>query len=288
MRIDEAQRACERLRSRRPPGGRRRLLPAGRAAPAARRVRGGRGRLPPGQPVGTRAPARAGPAPAGAGPGRCRAGGDPPRGGRGRRTAVARSRLLPAHVEIMLAAGDVDAARAAADELAADRRRSRRAAATRAAPPTHEGAVLAGSRATPAPRSARCARRGRRGRSSRPPRSRPGPGPHRTRLPGARGRGHARRWSSMRRAGPSEQLGAAPDVARIDALSRGRPPSRRRADRPRARGPAPGGGRQDQPHDRSRPLPVARRRSRATSATSSSSSGCRAGRRRPPTPTSTT
>ena len=32
---------------------------------------------------------------------------------------VARSRLLPAHVEIMLAAGDVDAARAGADELAA-------------------------------------------------------------------------------------------------------------------------------------------------------------------------
>jgi DNA-binding NarL/FixJ family response regulator len=32
---------------------------------------------------------------------------------------VARSRLLPAHVEIMVAAGDVDAARAAADELSA-------------------------------------------------------------------------------------------------------------------------------------------------------------------------
>ena len=44
---------------------------------------------------------------------------------------VTRSRLLPALVEIMSAAGDVEAARAAADELSRDRRRRRRTASAR-------------------------------------------------------------------------------------------------------------------------------------------------------------
>ena len=99
-----------------PAGGRRRVLPAGRAPPAARRVREGRGGVPPGQPVGTRAAAR---------PGAARlAQGQVDAAAAAIRRAVdeaqdraTRSRLLPALVEIMLAAGDVPAARAAADEL---------------------------------------------------------------------------------------------------------------------------------------------------------------------------
>ena len=79
---------------------------------------------------------------------------------------VARSRLLPAHVEIMLAAGDVRAARAAADELseiAADldapllRALAAHAAGRRAAAEGDAQAAL--GRAAPM--------RGRRGRSSR-------------------------------------------------------------------------------------------------------------------------
>ena len=50
--IEEAQRARERLSGLTRRSGCR-LLPAGRAAPAAGRVRRGRGGLPPGQPVGT-------------------------------------------------------------------------------------------------------------------------------------------------------------------------------------------------------------------------------------------
>ena len=64
-------------------GGRCRLLPAGRAAPAARRVLAGRGGVPPGQPMGARAAARSSAATTGPGAGRRRGGGDPSRGRRG-------------------------------------------------------------------------------------------------------------------------------------------------------------------------------------------------------------
>ena len=115
--VEAAQRGVRAAPAAASAGGRRRLLPAGRAAPAARRVRAGRGGVPA-RPAGgdaSRSPVWRG----------CdwpRGRSMPPR----RRSAassmrhedrVARSRLLPAHVEIMLAAGDVDAARAAADEL---------------------------------------------------------------------------------------------------------------------------------------------------------------------------
>jgi hypothetical protein len=68
--------------------------------------------------MGARATTGSGPATTRPGAGRCRGGGDPPRGGwaQGR---LPRSRLLPALVEIMFAAGDAHAARAAADELSA-------------------------------------------------------------------------------------------------------------------------------------------------------------------------
>ena len=85
-----------------------------------------------------------------------------------RGTASTRSRLLPAYVEIMLAAGDVAAARAAADELseiAADLD----APLLRALAAHATGAVLLGRGRRARPRWPRCAARGRPGRSSRRP-----------------------------------------------------------------------------------------------------------------------
>ena len=82
----EARQACERLPQtvgRRL--GRRGPVSPGRAPPAARRVRAGRGGLPRGQPVGAGVPARPRPAAAGAGQDRGGRGGDPPGDGRGRR-----------------------------------------------------------------------------------------------------------------------------------------------------------------------------------------------------------
>ena len=147
-------------------GGRCRLLPAGRAAPAARRVRRGRGGVPPGQPVGTRAAARSGAAAAGPGAGRRRRGGDPPRGRTRRRTAWRGRGCFPRYVEIMLAAGDVAAARAAADELSqiAD---DLDAPLLRAAGRPGPGSRPAARGRRPSRAAARCAGRGRRGRSSR-------------------------------------------------------------------------------------------------------------------------
>jgi hypothetical protein len=81
--LDAAQRACERLLRRGSARGRCRLLPAGRAAPAVRRVRAGRRGVRAGQPVGTRSAARSGAAPSRAGAGRRRGGCDPSRGGWG-------------------------------------------------------------------------------------------------------------------------------------------------------------------------------------------------------------
>ena len=74
-------------------------------------------------------------------------GGDPPGAGRGPRSGDA-ARLLAAYVEIMLAANDVRGRRAAADELAGDRRRPRRAAAAAPWPPTPP-ARSSSPRATP-------------------------------------------------------------------------------------------------------------------------------------------
>ena len=198
------------------PGGRAGALPARRAAPAARRVRGRRGRRT-GRPAGgspSRSPAS-----------RCcgwrRARSTPPQ----RRSAgcwtrredrLARSRLLPAHVEIMLAAGDLPAARAAADELSRDRRRL-------------GSAVRCGRLAAHATRR-RPARRGRSG--GRADRRCGGPGRlwHELDAPyeAARTRvaaGPRRAGCSATRTAPSmefdaarwvfEQLGAVPDLARV-------------------------------------------------------------------------
>ena len=135
------------------------------------------------------------------------------------------ARLLAAYVEIMLAAGDVPAARAAADELSA-----LAAASTRRC-------------CTPWPRTRRerCCSRGRR--RSRPRPAAPGvdgmAGPRRA-VRGGAGAGAARPGlpRTRRRDGAAmeldaarwvfERLGAAPDLARVEALSR-TTDSRRRA-----------------------------------------------------------
>ena len=88
---------------------------AGRAVPAARRVRQGRGGLPPGQPVGTDPAARTGPVTAGPGPGRGGGGRHPPRARR-HQDRVARSKLLPPTSRSCLPP-TMRAARTAADEL---------------------------------------------------------------------------------------------------------------------------------------------------------------------------
>ena len=156
--VEAAQRACERLSRRPPAGGRRGVLPAGRAPPAARRVRAGRGGLPAGQPVGARAAARPGAAAAGPGAGRRRGGGDPPRARRGAATGWRGRGCCPRYVEIMLAAGDV-------------RRRAPPPTSCRRSPttstrrccarwPRRPRARSCSPRATRRPRSARCAARG--------------------------------------------------------------------------------------------------------------------------------
>ena len=100
-----------------PAGRRRGLLPAGRAAPPAGRLRRGRGGVP-----ARRASAGASRSPAS----RCcgwrradrrRGGRDPPRARRRRPSARRARGLLPAFVEIMLAAGEIEQARDACDEL---------------------------------------------------------------------------------------------------------------------------------------------------------------------------
>ena len=225
--MDEARRACERLST--PPG-----QPAVGVAfyqqAELHRLRGefarGRGGVPPGQPVGSRAAARPGAAAAGPGPGRRRRGSDPPRGGRGAGPGRPGPGCSPRYVEIVLAADDVPAARAAADELSEIAADARRAVAAGRGRPRHRR---------------RPARRGRRPR--RPGRAAPGvdglagargavrgragPGPDRPRLPGARATRTPRRWSWTRRAGSSSSLGAAPDLARVEALSRTATPERR-------------------------------------------------------------
>ena len=66
----EASVACAELAELNVERRRRGALPAGRALPAARRPRGGRGRVSPSRRAGARSPARSGPAPARPGPGR--------------------------------------------------------------------------------------------------------------------------------------------------------------------------------------------------------------------------
>ena len=205
--------------------------------------------------------------------------------GAGAQDRVARSRLLPALVEIMFAAGDARAARAAADELS-EMADDLDAPLLRALAIHGEGAVLL-LEGDAQPRSARCAMRGRRGKLEVP-------------YEAARARvliGHA-----CRELGDEETAEMELDAARSASSSwarcptsreRRRCPGRRRqaggrADRARAGGAAPGGDRQDEPVDRCRPVPEREDGGAPRQATSSPSWVCRAGRRRLPMPTSTT
>ena len=226
-------------------GRRAGLLPARRAAPPARRAGRGRGRLPPGQPLGARAPARPGPAAARPGPRPGRGGGAGPRPGRGGRTAGAARACCRRRSRSPSRSAIVTGARAAADELVA-------IAAGR-------GRALAAGRRRPCRRGCR-RRRGRPHRCADPParragrlagdrravRVRPDPGAGRRGLPRPRrrrrrraraGRGAGRLRAARRGAGRGARPGA------------GRPPGRRGrggADRSGAPGARPGG---DRPHE---------------------------------------
>ena len=136
-------------------------------------------------------------------------------------TLVARSRLLPAHVEIMLAAGDVDAAIAAADELAA-MADDLDAPLLRARATHAEGAVLVARGESRAALAAL-----RRAWSTWQELEAPHEAASTRALIALACRGlgdedgaamelDAARWAF-------QELGAVPDVARIDALSRGTP-----------------------------------------------------------------
>ena len=195
------------------------------------------------------------------------------------------ARGVQAAVEILLAAGDLAAARAAAGELDGICRRAG-AAVLRAAAAQAAGAVALAD-GEPARRQVSCAGVGAVARRAGAIRSGARPGAHRMRLrrPGRRGRGAdgARR----RRRSRSSNSVRVPDPERVTALlSSGAVP--------------PSGGLTGREVEvlrliaagkTNRALPTswtsARRRSPATSATSSPSWTCRPGRPRLPTPTST-
>ena len=112
--LEEARRAARRCvdSGNAPAAGEAVYVQGERPSPPGR-VRRGRGGLPRGQPLRARASARPGAAAAGPGRRNRRGRGHPPRAGRDRRAAD-RAKLLPAYVEIMLAVGDVEARGAAA------------------------------------------------------------------------------------------------------------------------------------------------------------------------------
>ena len=168
----------------------------------------------------------------------------------------ARARLLAAYVEIVLAAGDVPAARAGADELAA-------IAADLDAPLLH-AVVRPRHRGRPARRG----RRPRRARRAAPGvdglagargavRGRAGPGADRPRLPASCGDEDTAAMELDAARWVFQQLGAAPDLARVGGAARRTADGQGdgRADGARGAGAAPGGDRQDQPGHRRRAGP---------------------------------
>ena len=114
--IEEARRACERCPGDQPAGRRRGVLPASRGASPPRRARGRRRGVPKREPMGL-GPA-AGLGPVASGPRTYRAAAAAIRRAVSATTdRLQRTRLLPAYVEIMLAVGDIQEARAACREL---------------------------------------------------------------------------------------------------------------------------------------------------------------------------
>ena len=159
---------------------------------------------------------------------------------------MARSRLLGAYVEVMLATGDTRAAPRRRRSVA-DRRRFRRAALARGRQPRH-GAIN-WPRATLAPRSPRCAVRGPPGRIWRRRMKRRAFGCSSGSPAGRSGTRNRRPWNSTRRVGSSASSAPRPTWPGSSAVPEGRR-VRRRADRARGRDSAPRGSRQDQPGDR--------------------------------------
>ena len=174
-----------------------------------------------------------------------------------------RARLLPAYVEIMLAAGDVHEARGACDELedlAATFDIGR--AATRSPRTRTARSQLAEGDARP--RSARCAARSRVAADRGALRSRPHAGARRAGLPRARRRRGGAGSSSTRPVRCSSGSARRRDLARLDALGERAVPAQHRLDRARASGAAPGRRRQDQQGDRGRVVPQRDARSTGT------------------------
>ena len=163
---------------------------------------------------------------------------------------LARSRLLGAYVEVMVTAGDVAAARVAADELCL-------IATDLGGPWLQAMAATAGGAALVAEHDGSAAlgvlRRAWRawqdvGAPYEAARVRVLTGLACREIgdpAAAEMEFDAARWVF-------EQLGAAPDVARVRALSAPEPPGSGRADRPRAAGAPPGRRGNDQPRDRGR------------------------------------
>ena len=181
----------------------------------------GRGGLPGRPASGGGRPARTGPAAAGPGP-----------ASRWRRairqvleasarTRSAGPRCWPRTSRSPWPRGDVAAARAAADELAAiadglDAPYPEAVAA-------HARARSSWPKATPVAALRRAANGpGSLAGVERPYEAARSPAPGRPGLPGARRRRDRRRWSSTRPGGCSQQLGAAPDLARLERARRGR------------------------------------------------------------------
>ena len=237
----------------------------------------GRGGVPP-RPAGRpRAAARAGAAAPGAGAGRCRGGRDPARARRGRRTAWRAPRLLAAYVEIMLAAGDVTAARAAADELSALAdavdapllRAARRPCHGRRAAAEGDARAALGTlrRGMGGLAGARGALRG----GARPGADRPAP------AGGSGTRTRAEMEFDAALLGLPASSAPCPTWPGCRRSRARRRPAGGRADRARGAGAAPRGDRQDQPRRSPPSCFSARRPWPGTSATSSPSSACLAG-----------
>ena len=153
---------------------------------------------------------------------------DPPRARRGGRADRARRGCCPPCVEIMLAAGDVEAAqrglpraggaRRGARQRGCSTRSPRRPAARSTSPPATPAAALAALRRAAAARGRSSTRRTRRARVARA--ARPG-------LPRARRRGLRARWSSTPRATRSPRSAPRPTLARVEALAAAAPAAAR-------------------------------------------------------------
>ena len=154
-----------------------------------------------------------------------------------------RAALLPAFVEIALAAGDVDAARRACAEL--EEISSGYESAMLDAIVAHARGRCTSPTPSRARRSPRCGRRSRRGMPSTPRTRSHGRAPSSATRVACSATRRPPSWSTTRRRSIFERLGATPDLARFEA-----PSKRTRALAARARGASARRRRQDEPRDR--------------------------------------